>query len=43
MLSLSRNQESKTVVECDFGFGEGVTNRVLSDDEEDEREDVASV
>ena len=36
-----RNQESKTVVECDFG--EGITNRVLSEDDEDEREDVASV
>jgi len=36
-----RSQESRTVVECDFG--EGITNRVLSEDEEDEREDVASV
>ena len=40
-LYIFRNQESRTVVECDFG--EGITNRVLSEDEEDEREDVASV
>ena len=31
----------RTVVEC--GIGEGITNRVVTDDEEDEREDVASV
>ena len=33
--------ESRTIVECDGG--ENVTNRVIDDDEEDEREDVAMV
>ena len=33
--------ESRTIVECDGG--ENVTNRVIDEDEEDEREDVAMV
>ena len=35
-----RPRESKTVVECYDG---DYTNRMMSDDEEDEREDVANV
>ena len=37
----SRSGESQTVVEC--GFGDNYVNRVVTEDEEDEREDVASV
>ena len=36
-----RSGESQTVVEC--GFGDNYVNRVVTEDEEDEREDVASV
>ena len=37
----SRSGESQTVVEC--GFGDNYVNRVVTEDEEDEREDVDSV